>query len=159
VLKIFGASLKESGYCFCIQVLLFIGKVLVSVTVKVLNNCAKEMTNRVHTQVCEVSTSMWKTTVIMMIHITQENGNHSDIHDGNILGLGTKRMMPALESAIVKSIQRKVEYYKYTTANPMSASSAAALHATYKKKFMDVLAVFFTHQTEISCLTSVIVWI
>lgn len=53
MLKIFGASRKEGGYCFCIQVLVF-----VSVTVKVLNNCVKEMTDRVHTQVFEVSISM-----------------------------------------------------------------------------------------------------
>jgi len=44
VLKIFGANLKEGDYCFCIQVLLFVGKAFVSVTVKVLNNCVKEMT-------------------------------------------------------------------------------------------------------------------
>lgn len=95
----------------------------------------------------------------MTTHITRENGNHSDIHDGNILGLGTKHVMPALESAVVKSIQRKVEYHKYTTANSTSSSSAATLPATHRTKFMDVLAMFFTHQTEISCLTSVIVWI
>jgi hypothetical protein len=58
--------------------------------------------------------------------------------------------MPDLESAVVKYIQRKVEYHKYTTANPMSALSAATSPATHGTKFMDVLAVFFTHHTEIS---------
>lgn len=58
MLKIVGASLKEGGGCFCIQVLLFVGKVFVSVTVKVLNSCVKGMTNRVRTQVFEVSASM-----------------------------------------------------------------------------------------------------
>jgi len=46
-----GTSPKEGGYSFCIHVLLFVGKVFVGVTVKVLNNCVKGMTNRVRTQV------------------------------------------------------------------------------------------------------------
>jgi hypothetical protein len=107
----------------------------------------------VHTQVFEVSAS------IMLMDITRENGNHSDIHYDNILGLGTKHVMPTLESAVVKSIQRKAEYHKYTNVNPTSASSAATLPATHRTKFMDILIVFFTHQIELSCLTSVIVWI
>lgn len=56
--KVFVTRLKEGGYCFCIQVLRFVGKVFVSVTVKVLNNCVKGMTNRVCTHVFEVSASM-----------------------------------------------------------------------------------------------------
>jgi hypothetical protein len=34
VLKTFGTSPKEGGYSFCVHVLLFVGKVFVSVTVK-----------------------------------------------------------------------------------------------------------------------------
>ena len=49
---------------------------------------------------------------LMAAHIAGENGNHSDIHDGNILGLGTKHVMTAPESTVVRSIQRKVEYHK-----------------------------------------------
>jgi len=73
---------------------------------------------------------------LMAAHITGENGTHSDIHGGNILGLGTRHVMPALESAVVKSIQRKVEYHKYMTVNPISASSAATLPATHRTNFM-----------------------
>jgi hypothetical protein len=31
------------------------------------------------------------------VHRTGENGNHSDIHDGNILGLGTRHVTPEVE--------------------------------------------------------------
>jgi len=58
VSKVFVARLKKRGYCCCIQVLRFVGKVFVSVTVKVLNNCVKGMTNRVCTHEFEVSASM-----------------------------------------------------------------------------------------------------
>ena len=95
----------------------------------------------------------------MAAHITGENGNHSDIHDGNILGFGTKQVQPVFESTDVKSTQRKVEDHVYKPTNPKSASSVATLPATHRTVFKGTLAVFFTNQTKISCLTSAIVWI
>lgn len=44
---------------------------------------------------------MMRRDTLTAAHMTVENGNHSDIQDGNILGLGTRHVTPAVESAVV----------------------------------------------------------
>jgi hypothetical protein len=64
------------------------------------------------------------------VHMTGENGNHSDIHDGNILGLGTKQVTLVVVIPMVESVQRKVEYQEYRAAKPTSARSSATIPAS-----------------------------
>lgn len=44
---------------------------------------------------------MMRMDTLTAAHMTAENGNHSDIQDGNILGFGTMHVIPEVESAVV----------------------------------------------------------